>query len=56
MSDEQKKTDTVRIRCPYCQKVFSCRKQAGLEGKERVSVACPYCGATTLVPAASLKA
>lgn len=56
MSEDQKNANTVRIRCPYCQKVFGCRKQDNLEGKDRVSVACPYCGATTLVPAASLKA
>ena len=56
MTEDQKKANTVRIRCPHCQKVFTCHKSENLEGKDRVQVACPYCGSTTLVPAASLKA
>ncbi len=56
MLEKQKKADTVRIRCPYCQKIFLCRKQANLEGKSRVSLACPYCGASTFVPVEHIRA
>ena len=44
----------VRIRCPYCQKVFMLRKKQPLSESGKLKMKCPHCGEEVLLPCETL--
>jgi DNA-directed RNA polymerase subunit RPC12/RpoP len=40
----------LRVRCPYCHKVFMMRKKQPSSEAARIRVKCPNCGEDILLP------
>ncbi len=40
----------LRVRCPYCRKVFMMRKKQPTSESARIRVTCPNCGEVILLP------
>ncbi|WP_035064968.1 hypothetical protein [Nitratidesulfovibrio termitidis] len=40
----------LRVRCPYCHKVFMMRKKLPSSEAARIRVKCPNCGEDILLP------
>lgn len=51
---QQDDAEGLKIRCPYCHKVFMVRKKIPTSEKSRVRFTCPSCGQEVLLPGEKL--